>query len=660
MQTPNKHMVTENETTRAGAGRGAMAFIGRERWALAAVLLLAFLFRLWNVHAMQANPRFDVPVMDGLYHLDWARAIMAGETFQEGAFFRAPAYPWFMALVLKFTGGSLFALRVVQSMLGTGTVLLTLLLARHCFGRSAGWLAGVVSATYWVLVYFDGEPLIPTLYVPLVMAGLLAALKLPDRSFSIKACLACGVLFGLAAIARPNVLLFMPLLAMWVLFQAGRTRSAWVATAMLTLGTLIPIAPITLHNYSASGESVLIASQAGVNFWIGNNPASDGMSAIVPGTRAGWWEGFEDSRRLARQEAGQDLSDKGISQHYTDKVWSWMLAEPAAALRHQVWKLRLFFLNWEVSNNQEIRFVSHLYNPLSYLSLSFAWVAALGLLGAVLALGGSRWRLFPLWGFLVAYTLSVVAFFVCSRFRLPVLPVLIVLGSGASMRLVAWTRAKQWLPLAGALALVGVVVVVSSSLPAGLVTDDSGGYMALGNDAMGQGDLDRAEGFYSEGLSASIRNQQLRLAWASLLRKRGQDQAARNWLDETLRMFPRFPEARVALCDLENAAGQHTRVVKLATAGLQFAPSQVGLHHELGRAYVGLKEIDRGLQEFTRVMELDPLDFVAPFAKGLVLLGIGRRAEARTALLAAEGNLQRAKPEDRLRLEALLAGTKDG
>ncbi|MFT4649436.1 MAG: 4-amino-4-deoxy-L-arabinose transferase-like glycosyltransferase/Tfp pilus assembly protein PilF [Glaciecola sp.] len=632
---------------------------GRERWALLGLLLLAFGFRLWNVQAMRANPRFDAPVMDGLYHLDWARAILAGEMFQEGAFFRAPLYPWFMAAVLKISGESLFALRIFQALLGTCTVALTLLIARQSFGRAAGWLAGAVSATYWVLVYFDGELLIPTLYVPLLLAGLFSALVLPQRNFSWRACLICGLFFGLAAIARPNVLLFMPPLAIWLLWQAGRGKRAWLATGMLTLGTLIPILPITVHNYVSSGEGVLIASQAGVNFWIGNNPASDGMSAIVPGTRAGWWEGFEDSRRLARQEAGEDLSDKGISQHYTTKVWSWMADNPTAALRHQMWKLRLFFLDWEVSNNQEIRFVSHRYNVLSRFGLSFAWLAGFGLLGAALALGAGRWRLFPLWGFLGTYTLSVVAFFVCSRFRVPVLPVLIVLGSGASVRLVVWAQAKRWVPLAAAFVLLGLVVGFSSNLPRGLVTDESGGLLALGNDAMQRGELDRAEALYAEGLNASVRNSQLRLAWASLLQSRQQDSAARLWLTETLQMFPSVPEVRVALCSLENSFGNYSRAAALAIDGLDAQGSLTGLRYELGRAYIGLNEFELGLTEFTKVMELDPLDFVAPYAKGLVHMEQGQRSAAMQAFRAAQANADRARPDELQRLQEILSVPSD-
>ncbi|MEZ5974222.1 MAG: glycosyltransferase family 39 protein [Planctomycetota bacterium] len=329
---------------------------------LVLLLALAFGLRLHHAFAMSEHPRFDAPIMDAGYHYDWAKAILAGQEFQPGAYFRAPLYPWFLALVLKLTGGSLFAVRIVQALLGTLATGLVWRIARREFGGLAGWVAGAIAATYWVSIYFDGELLIPTLYVPLLLLGLDRALLLPRRGFTPRAVLVCGAWFGLAALARPNVLLFMPLLFAWVWFQARPGR--WRAGLLLTLGTLIPIAPVTARNYAKSGELVLIATQAGVNFWIGNNPDSDGVTALVPGTRAGWWEGYEDSRRKAREEAGRDLTDSGISRFYSDKAWAWMRAEPGAALRQLLWKLRLFHTNWEFSNNQEIRFWCHRLDPL--------------------------------------------------------------------------------------------------------------------------------------------------------------------------------------------------------------------------------------------------------------------------------------------------------
>ena len=50
----------------------------------------------------------------------------------------------------------------------------------------------------------------------------------------------------------------------------------------MLLCALIPIGGVTLYNATAGGDLVLIASQGGVNFYIGNNERSDGRTAIVP------------------------------------------------------------------------------------------------------------------------------------------------------------------------------------------------------------------------------------------------------------------------------------------------------------------------------------------------------------------------------------------
>ena len=54
---------------------------------------------------------------------------------------------------------------------------------------------------------------------------------------------------------------------------------------------LVVVLPITIRNCAVGGDAVLIASQGGVNFYIGNNPDSDGRTAIVPGTPGDWWGG---------------------------------------------------------------------------------------------------------------------------------------------------------------------------------------------------------------------------------------------------------------------------------------------------------------------------------------------------------------------------------
>ena len=625
-----------------GSSPGWRSLTRAERWGLLALLLLAFGLRLWNVHAMQANPRFNEPVMDGAYHYDWAQAIVAGESFQEDAYFRAPLYPWMMAAVLKVSGGSLFAIRLLQCLLGTLTVWLVWRIGRRTFGPPTGWAAGFLAATYWILVYFDGEFLIPTLYVPLLLLALDATLRLEARGYAPKACAIAGLWYGLAAIARPNVLLFMPVLFFWVLARRPGERG-WrgkaLAGAALTIGTLIPIVPITVRNLVVSGEPVLIATQAGVNFWIGNHPNSDGMTALVPGTRAGWWEGYEDSRRMARQEAGRDLSSAQISKHYANKTWRSMAEQPWEAIKHLAWKTRLFWMGWETSNNQEIRFISHRFNPLSRWSINFATLLGLGAVGLGLALFRKRRETFPLWSFLLVYSGSVIAFFVCSRFRVPILPILILFAGFALVEGWRWGRARRWKPLGAALLAASTVTFLSSRLPDRLLTDDSLGYLALGSHALGEGDLDKAEEFLALGLEESQTNRHLRFVWGLLLEERGQLDAARLWWYESLAMYPDYPELRGRLAKLENDTGNFAEAKGLADAGLTTATTQVPLLLQRAIALYGLGQKPQAVAGFEEVLELEESHPMAHVSRVQTLVELQRLAEARAAWQAGAPHL---------------------
>ena len=134
---------------------GAPAGTRRETWILAALFLLAVGLRVANALAMEASPFFHEPVMDPLFHVDWARSVASGEEFLPGPFFRAPLYPWFLGALFRLFGDGLLLPRLVQSLFGGVTALLTYMIARRAFGRREALLAGLFAATFWVLIYFD-------------------------------------------------------------------------------------------------------------------------------------------------------------------------------------------------------------------------------------------------------------------------------------------------------------------------------------------------------------------------------------------------------------------------------------------------------------------------------------------------------------------------
>jgi len=595
----------------------------RQRAAVASVVGLAFLLRLIYSFEARDNPYFEQPIMDPLYHLEWARAFAAGEVFREGPFFRAPLYPWFLGLLLKVFGDGLLAPRIVQAGLGALTTGLTFAIGRRAFDFRVGLVAALLVAVNWVLIYFDGELLIPTLAIPLNLGALHVSLGLAQDPSRKRATVA-GLLWGVAALARPNVLLFLPLLFGWLLLRRdAEGRRPWASALCLTLGALAPILPITAYNRIAGQDWVLVSSQAGVNLWIGNNPQSDGSTAIVPGTRPGWWDGFFDSIALAEESEGRRLKPSEVSAHYSGKARDWLLEEPGAALGHLLWKFRLFWTDWELGNNADVRFFAFRFSGLlRWLPPSFGLLGPLAVVGLWLALRGGR-RQFPLWAFTLTYVFSVVLFFVCARYRAPVLPLFAVLGAAALVAGFESLRARRWGALgAGALVFGGVAVGVQQ-LPQGLDTTGAKGLWALGIHALGEEQSRQAQALLREAIEENptfwIARKDLGLA----LVQAGELLEASDAFREALQIKPDDAQASASLVDVLLARTLVSEAEVEARRGLRMNPDLAQAHDALARVHVARQEWDSARGVLRAGLAKSPADFACNFRLGGIELQTG-------------------------------------
>ncbi|MFT7670847.1 MAG: Tfp pilus assembly protein PilF [Planctomycetota bacterium] len=591
-----------------------------EKALVAAVVLIAFLLRLIYSFEAQASPYFEAPIMDPLFHLQWASALAEGTTIQDGPFFRAPLYPWFLGTLLRFFGEGLFLPRVAQAALGALSTFFVFLIGAHAFRFKAGLISAFLVAINWVLIYFDGELLIPTLAIPLNLCALWLSLRLADKPTPRNAGLA-GIAWGVAALARPNVLLFMPFLFMWLVLRA---RPAWktglVRGLALTAGVITPILPISFYNYAVGGDTVLISSQAGVNLWIGNNPTSDGSTAIVPGTRPGWWDGFNDSIALAEQSEGRSLQPSEVSAHYTSRAWNFILEEPGAAFGHLLWKLRLFWTDWELGNNADIQFFAfHFSYLLRLLPPSFGLLAPLALLG-LFCCRGSASRLFPLWGFGLSYMASVVIFFVCSRFRAPILPIFAVLAGPVLLNLVHALRAKRWKPLLLTLGALVSLCALMQRMPPGLDQTDAKGRWALGIHEMSVGKIGKAQEHFKEALAANpnywIAHKDLGLAYqqaGELL------QAQKSFLNALL-IKPGDLQTSSVLVDVALARKDFGRAESAARKSLQANPAFPQAYDGLARVFVARGEWAQAREMLQAGLQRAPDDFFCNFRLGAVEL----------------------------------------
>ncbi len=253
----------------------------------------------------------------------------------------------------------------------------------------------------------------------------------------------------------------------------GFVRGAVVFVAAAALVVL----PATLRNHRVADDWVLITSNAGINLFVGLHPDSDGYTPGVPELAAltglDGWDSFDYPLIAAGVEryVGRKMKDSEVSQWFARRAFSRAIDHPGDVVRSLGRKLLLFWGPAEISNTKVIEY-ERLASPTLRRSLDFATVLALGLLGVGLCAVDFRnppaeqvpasVRPDPnvvllLLLFVVTYAATYAPFFVASRFRVPVIPVLIIFGGYAIQVLWRVVVSRPWRYLA--LVLLAFVVL---------------------------------------------------------------------------------------------------------------------------------------------------------------------------------------------------------
>lgn len=612
-----------NQTERGtpDAARTEDGASGRRDWLIfAAIVLAAFCIRLIYILQFQNNPLFAYPMMDPSYNDQWARAFAEGRSFMEGEpYFRAPLYAWFLGFCYKIFGPGYLAPRIVQSLLGAFSCGLVFFVARRFYSRTTAAAAGFVAATFWLFFYFEGELLIVPLIVFLDLLFLLLLVR-GSASDSLLSLGAAGVVLGASALARPNILLFGICACFWLLLVDLRSRSVAKAgwrrrlarAAALGCACVITIAPVTVRNAVAGDDLVLISSQGGVNLFIGNNPASDGSAAVIPGARPGLWESYHDSIAMAEKAEGRALKPSEVSRHFLKRALAFVRHHPGDWFELTLKKVGYFWNQAEFTNNQPVRFFAERYGPVvGWMPIGFWLVGPLSLLGLILSL--RRWRrFFPLYGFVLVYSASVIVFFVCTRFKMPVMPVLIILACGAVEWLMRTLKLKRWRPLVVALLLLIPAFWWVNAKPKNWVDPAYIGLMNLGLFERDQDRLDGAIKYFEEGIRNRPEFVPLHNFLGHALLATHDYDAARSAYKRALdtarsirwHFASDVAESMYGLSLVAVVGGNDTLAVELLGETVRLDPYFTLAHIELGEGLERLGRLEEAIEAYERAFEL--------------------------------------------------------
>jgi 4-amino-4-deoxy-L-arabinose transferase-like glycosyltransferase len=492
----------ESETGETSAGKR----IDRSTLIVLALLAVALLWRVVFFLEMYASPYADNLTLDSRVYHEIGLAAAAGEWSQGETFFQAPLYPWLLGIVYSVTGPSQTVVKLLQILLSVASCWLIYRIADRAFDRRVARAALAISAIYGMSIYFSNELLVVTVIVFLDLLGLDLLLRAISEDRKI-IWLAAGAIFGLSAIARPTILPFVAVAGAWVVitgWRKGNLRTALREAVLFGVGVALPIAPVTLHNFLADGDLVLVASNGGVNFYIGNNPQSDGITAVVPGTRADRWGGHADQVRLAREALANPVATpREISDYWYDLAWQHIRDDPAHALRHTAYKGFILLNAHEVSNNRVIEFATRHSSIYSWATLRIWLILPLAFAGFVIGDGRRRPKSL-LVVFAVVYSATLIPFFINARFRLPLAAVLTIFAAAAVVAWWNWLRSKPLDRRLGrrmvASMIVAVVVAILAQPLAALRVPDAQAFFNEAEACRAHGDFEAASGWYQAAL----------------------------------------------------------------------------------------------------------------------------------------------------------------
>ena len=460
---------------------------GRLGWL---VFALALALRVAYIFEADESPLFEHPAVDAKTYTHHALRLAAGNWLGigEGPFWQPPLYPYFLGAVkVLFPESFFYAVRFVQALLGALVCTMSWWIGRALFNPAVGLLAGIGAALCGPLIFFDGELLPASLAAFVDLLALVVLLRVWRRP-SRWGFLGAGAAFGVGALAVPTVLTFAVAVPIVLLCRAPR-RQGLVWAGAFALGVILAVTPVAWRNWAIGGDGVGISYNAGINLYIGNNPDYAETVAIRPG-----WE-WDD---LVTQPARAGIERPSAkSAYFAERAWDYIKGDPTGWLGLMGHKLEAFWHGDERGRNQPIYFWRTYSKVLSAtlwksgIAFPFGLAAPLALWGMLLSLR----RIGPTWPLLyvLSYCLGVVAFFVAARYRVPVLPVLLVFAAYGLWALWDWVRAGRWRSLGLGLAVcLAFAFAANSHLAPMDMEGDAAIHYNLGNAYAEAGDKKRA------------------------------------------------------------------------------------------------------------------------------------------------------------------------
>jgi tetratricopeptide (TPR) repeat protein len=365
-----------------------------------------------------------------------------------------------------------------------------------------------------------------------------------------------------------------------------------VRHAVILIATVIvTILPATMHNYRASRDCVPITSNGGVNFYIGNSEDATGIFYPPRGINLVTDDAV---KTYVERVLGKDVTPSELSRYWFSEAFAFIRTNPAAAFRLFARKIALYFNGYEVPQIESFDIARAKYGTLQLLFINMWMLMSLGIMGMLYTV--RRWRKYLLLnGYVLALSLSVVLFFVTSRYRVQIAPALALFAAFAMLDVLPRAFAnlrKQIFPV------VLLAVIVLATQP---------GLFALAKE-----DVQWREHTHE----------------ARRLSKVGQHDDALEEINKAIDIHPDYADSYIHRALIYKAAGKRFQVVEDYAHAVDLNPNLPTVQYDFGQILRQLKMYAPAVEAYRKAIELNPLMLEAHNNLGFTYRHLKRYSDA--------------------------------
>lgn len=513
----------------------------------------------------------------------------------------SPFYKYFIGFIYILVGRNLPVVWAVQLLMGTFTLLLIFLITSKLFNNRAAFISSFLYSLYGPGLMFEGILLRATILSFLGVLSLYLLIILAEKRNLIRI-LATGFVVSLFIQCRPNVIIVFALF-LFILPNYFGNKKVIKETILLSFIVFLFFIPLLIQAKMVHGKFVFFDASGPVAILMGNNPEYPGA----------------DYLEEYRYEGDFSLS--------YSKTMSLLLQNfiryPMEMLKLYLRKTYHFFNSYEFPTNYNFyvfrEFSFLLKTPLS----NFAVFSSLGLLGFLININKfDKLRLLNI--YFIGMTLSVILFYIVSRFRIPVVPYYAVFSGCFLDRICVWYGSKKYKKILFSIATVFVFQFYLNSFPHIASSNVSIDYGNLGNAYLNIGNVEKAIVAYDKSLEIDPGNFFSRNNLGKVYAEKNQLLKAENEFTKAIKQKPNKWEFHYNLGVVYVKSKKIIKAEKMFLSAYKLAPRKPQISFSLGNLYENMELLEKSLTFYRSYVSLSKGDWRGYFFMGNVLSRLHR------------------------------------